>query len=192
MTYEDFLVMAHGSKGLEPKYNVYLEYVEVLEFVKAYANNNSDVFGLQYSEINNTMQCFIGDSNNDSNKQLHNAKQYGISDLELKTDSTTRVAIKAGGDIELGNPNASPVKVSVKGKLAIGVNNPDSDVDLHVRGAIKFDNKKHLSGTAAPTGGQFNQGDIVWNSNPTSGRFIGWVCVKAGGPGLWTTFGPIT
>lgn len=49
-------------------------------------NNNADVFGLQYSETNNTMQCFIGDSNNDSNKQLHNAKQYGISDLELKTD----------------------------------------------------------------------------------------------------------
>ena len=117
---------------------------------------------------------------------------FASHDLELKTDSTTRVAIRAGGDIELGNPNASPVKVSVNGKLAVGVNNPDSDVDLHVRGAIKFNNKKHLSGTTPPTGGQFNQGDIVWNSNPTSGRFIGWVCVKAGGPGLWTTFGPIT
>ena len=117
---------------------------------------------------------------------------FASHDLELKTDNTTRVAIKAGGDIELGNPNASPVKISVNGKLAVGVNNPDSDVDLHVRGAIKFNNNKHLSGTTPPTGGQFNQGDIMWNSNPTSGRFVGWVCVKAGGPGLWTTFGPIT
>ena len=44
MTYEDFLVMAHNSTGLEPKYDVYLDYVETLEFVKALANNNSDVF----------------------------------------------------------------------------------------------------------------------------------------------------
>ena len=44
MTYEDFLVMAHNSTGLEPKYDVYLNYVETLEFVKALANNNSDVF----------------------------------------------------------------------------------------------------------------------------------------------------
>jgi len=52
MTYEDFLVMAHGSTGLEPKYNVYLEYVEVLEFVKAYANNNSDVFSYKNTIYN--------------------------------------------------------------------------------------------------------------------------------------------
>jgi len=52
MTYEDFLVMAHRSTGLEPKYNVYLEYVEVLEFVKAYANNNSDVFSYKNTIYN--------------------------------------------------------------------------------------------------------------------------------------------
>ena len=116
---------------------------------------------------------------------------FASHDLELKTDSTTRVAIRAGGDIELGNPNASPVKVSVNGKLAVGVNNPDSDVDLHVRGAIKFNNKKHLSGTAPPTGGQFNQGDIVWNDTPQQRGHIGWVCVRAGNPGNWAPFGDI-
>lgn len=116
---------------------------------------------------------------------------FASHDLELKTDNTTRLSIKAGGDIALGNPNASPVKVSVNGKLAIGVNNPDSDVDLHVRGAIKFNNKKHLSGTTPPTGGQFNQGDIVWNESPQQRGHIGWVCIRAGNPGNWAPFGDI-
>jgi hypothetical protein len=116
---------------------------------------------------------------------------FGSHDLEIKTDNVSRISVKAGGDITLGNANASPIKVSVNGKLAIGVNNPDSDVDLHVRGAIKFNDKKHLSGTAPPTGGQFNQGDIVWNSAPAQRGHIGWVCVRAGNPGNWAPFGDI-
>ncbi len=43
----------------------------------------------------------------------------------------------------------------------------------------------------APTSGSFTQGDIVWNSNPQPGNFVGWVCVKAGNPGMWATFGEI-
>jgi hypothetical protein len=116
---------------------------------------------------------------------------FGSHDLEIKTDNVSRISVKAGGDITLGNANASPIKVSVNGKLAIGVNNPDSDVDLHVRGAIKFNDKKHLSGTAPPTGGQFNQGDIVWNSAPAQRGHIGWVCERAGNPGNWAPFGDI-
>jgi|TARA_B100002019_G_scaffold241383_1_gene217349 hypothetical protein len=52
MTYEDFLVMAHNATGLEPKYNVYLEFLETLDFVKAYANNNSDVFSYKNTIYN--------------------------------------------------------------------------------------------------------------------------------------------
>ena len=52
MTYEDFLVMAHSSIGLEPMYNVYLEFLETLDFVKAYANNNSDVFSYKNTIYN--------------------------------------------------------------------------------------------------------------------------------------------
>ena len=52
MTYEDFLVMAHNATGLEPKYNVYLEFLETLDCVKAYANNNSDVFSYKNTIYN--------------------------------------------------------------------------------------------------------------------------------------------
>jgi len=44
--------MAHGSIGLEPKYNVYLEFLETLDFVKALANNNSDVFSYKNTIYN--------------------------------------------------------------------------------------------------------------------------------------------
>lgn len=45
---------------------------------------------------------------------------------------------------------------------------------------------------AAPITGTYNLGDIVWNSAPTSGGFIGWVCTLAGAPGTWKTWGPIS
>ncbi len=46
-------------------------------------------------------------------------------------------------------------------------------------------------GTAAPTGGVWDRGNIVWNENPASGGKIGWVCVAGGSPGVWKVFGSI-
>jgi len=47
-------------------------------------------------------------------------------------------------------------------------------------------------GTAAPTTGTYQQGDIFYNSAPTSGGYIGWVCTVGGTPGTWKTFGLIS
>jgi hypothetical protein len=49
-----------------------------------------------------------------------------------------------------------------------------------------------INGSAAPVAGTYNQGDIVYNSAPTAGGTIGFVCVTAGTPGTWKTFGAIT
>lgn len=40
-------------------------------------------------------------------------------------------------------------------------------------------------GTAAPTTGYWNTGDIVWNRLPSAGGAPGWVCVVSGAPGTW-------
>jgi Pectate lyase superfamily protein len=48
------------------------------------------------------------------------------------------------------------------------------------------------SGIAAPTLGTWKQGDIVSNSAATSGGYAGWICVAAGTPGTWKTFGLIS
>jgi hypothetical protein len=47
-------------------------------------------------------------------------------------------------------------------------------------------------GTAAPTTGTWKKGNRVWNTNPTTGGFMGWVCTADGSPGTWKTFGPIS
>lgn len=116
---------------------------------------------------------------------------FNSANLELITDNTARISISAGGNIVLGNPAAGDIKVTVLGKLGVNVSTPDPRSALHVNGAIKFNDKLHLSGNAAPVSGGFSEGDIVWNNEPTAGRFVGWVCVKAGNPGLWNGFGRI-
>src|SRR5262249_37580539 len=49
-------------------------------------------------------------------------------------------------------------------------------------------------GTAAPTSGFWQRGDIVLNTQPSPSGFIGWVCVVGGDPGrmMWKTFGIIS
>ena len=116
---------------------------------------------------------------------------FTSSDLELVTDNVPRITVRSNGDIILGNTNKPPAQISVHGKLAIGVNTPDPSVDLHVSGAIKFSNNRHAAGEAAPTYGSFTQGDIMWNTKPTPGGWIGWVCIGSGTPGTWIQFGEV-
>ena len=47
-------------------------------------------------------------------------------------------------------------------------------------------------GTAPPVTLQHNVGDIVWNTSPTPGGNLGWICVTGGVPGLWEAFGFIS
>ena len=116
---------------------------------------------------------------------------HASHDFEIVTDDTPRIKVLAGGNIVLGNPAAGETKVTILGKLAVNVSTPDPRAAAHINGAIKFNNTLHLSDIEPPKSGAFNKGDIVWNSEPTQGRFVGWVCIQAGSPGLWSGFGRI-
>jgi hypothetical protein len=48
------------------------------------------------------------------------------------------------------------------------------------------------SSPAAPTTGTWSVGDIVYNSKPAPSSPIGWVCVAAGSPGTWKSFGELS
>ena len=56
---------------------------------------------------------------------------------------------------------------------------------------INRSNKRWTTGSAVPSSGNWNPGDIVWNTVPSIGGSVGWVCVEAGTPGTWKAFGPI-
>lgn len=116
---------------------------------------------------------------------------FNSADLELVTDNTARLTVSACGDIILGNHSFGPVKVSVVGSLGVNVNTIDPRTNLHVNGPIKFNDKIHMNGSEPPQGGTYTDGDIMWNSNPQPGQFVGWVCVRAGNPGIWNGFGRI-
>lgn len=48
-------------------------------------------------------------------------------------------------------------------------------------------------GTASsiPVAGTWARGNVVYHSSPATSGFLGWVCVAAGTPGTWKTFGVI-
>jgi hypothetical protein len=53
--------------------------------------------------------------------------------------------------------------------------------------------KKQMFGTAAPTTGAYNQGDRMFNTNPSpNGNNMGWVCTTGGSPGTWKSFGSVS
>ena len=117
---------------------------------------------------------------------------YTASELRLQTDNTDRITISAEGNIKLGNQGASDTKINMYGKLGVGITQIDPEVQVDVAGAIKFAGRKFLVSQDIPNSGSYSQGDTIWNSNPTPGNVMGWVCVKSGTPGVWKSFGSIS
>lgn len=60
---------------------------------------------------------------------------------------------------------------------------------------VQMGNLRHFYGTAVPVPpgvkGNYEIGDIIWNTAPVAGGTVGWICVTAGNPGTWKTFGSI-
>lgn len=69
-----------------------------------------------------------------------------------------------------------------------------STKQVDFRGRAQFDAVCRGVGTraAAPSTGTAVVGDIVFNGDPVASGFIGWVCVTAGSPGTWKSWGPIS
>ena len=49
--------------------------------------------------------------------------------------------------------------------------------------------RRWMQGSAPPVTDAHEQGDVVWNTDPSPGEPIGWACVVAGTPGDWKGFG---
>lgn len=67
----------------------------------------------------------------------------------------------------------------------------NSNTPININGVAFRAEKKRYFNTTFPTSGTYDVGDIVWNSSPSAGQPLGWVCVDATGSGTWATFGTI-
>lgn len=49
----------------------------------------------------------------------------------------------------------------------------------------------NMSLSSYPTTGEWTRGEIIYNSTPSIGTYLGWICVESGTPGIWKGFGLI-
>ena len=59
-------------------------------------------------------------------------------------------------------------------------------------GSLFYQQILSFGGSAAPSVGTWSRGDIVFDTSPTAGDYVGWVCTAGGSPGTWKTFGAIS
>lgn len=156
-------------------------------------NSSSNRLGLGTNEANAAIsvaemgiEVMLGTS-----EQSHGiVGTYASTDFDIVTDNIPRLTVKANGNIDLGNSNKSS-QIRVHGKLSVGVNNPDPNVDLHVAGPVRINNRVHMYADKPPISGNYSIGDIIWNTDPRQKGYVGWVCTRAGDPGVWNQFGEI-
>jgi hypothetical protein len=157
-------------------------------------NGTTDRLGLgteapnaAFSVAENAIEVMLG-----TNDDFHGmVGTFASTDFDIVTDNTSRISVKANGNIDLGNAKRNPIQVKVNGKLSVGVENPDPAVDLHVAGAVRFSGHIQMYASNSPQEGTYAVGDIVWNTSARVGTGVGWVCLRAGSPGAWYPFGEI-
>ncbi len=117
---------------------------------------------------------------------------WTTNDLQIITDNTARITVRANGKIDFGKTGKNDARVSIYGKLGVGVNNVSEDVSIAVANGIEVAGTKIMTGTSIPTGGTYRQGDIVYNTKAVATGYVGWICVRDGTPGEWKAFGQIS
>jgi len=122
--------------------------------------------------------------------QLSDSTINVIDALEVKRNGHTDLAISALA-INIGDRQNINRPIRISGRVGINVSNPGTDVELAIAGNLSFANKKFSTNDSMPTTGAYNKGDVVWNTTPTIGGYVGWVCTVEGTPGQWRPFGLI-
>jgi len=110
-----------------------------------------------------------------------------------------------GGHYQRGGDDDSPIYFNITSDvkkvqlLIIGTGTMDlasfqvfADGQANVYSGIDEMRFKDRLAVSAPSAGTWAVGDTVWNTTPSAGGTMGWVCTTAGTPGTWKTFGSIT
>lgn len=95
--------------------------------------------------------------------------------------------------LKIGPSKASTLAALFVGAVSLQkvvVSDSDSNIDFNPR---KIGEKRVISNQTMPNTangwGHFQPGDICYNSVPTTGQPIGWICTESGYPGVWKSMG---
>jgi hypothetical protein len=115
---------------------------------------------------------------------VRNTKSVGII-----TDDQIRVLVDEKGDVTFGHEMKDSTVTRAYGKFSVGVKNPREQFE--VAGNMRLGGRLHSKGDEPPVTGTHIVGDIIWNTKPRPGGYVGWICIQNGNPGLWKPWGPI-
>jgi hypothetical protein len=110
--------------------------------------------------------------------------------LRVTVKGTQEFAVN-DANIVIGNKNNTTRTVNAYGRVSVNITNPDPNAAFSVDGMVVMNDKRFTSSDSMPEHGDWNVGDISYNTTPQTGSYIGWVCVSAGNPGVWKPFGLI-
>jgi hypothetical protein len=141
---------------------------------------------------------------------VSSSARFGIYVAELEYTNFSGNIVKDAANVDFGmkftyNSTTSPNNLVISNNQSEGgtkgfdVGDPILD-DIVFEGNIgtmadmeggNYFPHKLLYNSAAPSTGTYIVGDIYYNTTPSAGGNIGWVCTTAGSPGTWKTFGTI-
>jgi hypothetical protein len=135
-------------------------------------------------EVNDIEMIIDGEGSGVGKFGVRNTKSLG-----LVTDDQIRILVDEKGDITFGHEMKDSTITRAYGKFSVGIKNPREQFE--VAGNMRLGGRLHGKGDEPPVEGTHVVGDIIWNTKPRPGGFVGWICIQNGNPGLWKPWGPI-
>lgn len=113
------------------------------------------------------------------------------SRINAEPAGITRFARTADGTLRWGDGTRFGLDVWDTNLYRSGTNTLKTDNEFVSAVGFTIGTQRIKNGAGAPVAGTWTVGDIVYNTTPTAGGVIGWVCIVSGTPGTWKAFGPI-
>ena len=184
---EDVNVSANTIRN-SGKRGIYVYHVDEQYLINGNIIVNSGNRGIEIAESEADTDGVV------SNNIIQTAVDYGIvNDHNIGNYIVNGNIVQ---DISGSNRGIYVPSTVVQAIIASNVSNAttplfNANIDGVTKEFLNSWNQGHDHRNSAPTTGTWGAGDIVWHTTPAAGGNIGWVCVTAGTPGTWKSFGTI-
>ena len=206
----DYGYTSGGPAGYTSTYVVdpQMGYVNQLSYANTTANgvySATYVASSDYTGLGTAIACslLVKSSSSTANWSIDFAQSTVVAYFSLPAHTWCRVVLYGqltytprGPYLLIGATNSAGVAATLKICKIHSLTSPTPNyIQSFVRDGLYNPGQgvtTHYQLSAAPTVGTWTVGSIVYNTAPTAGGYLGWVCTTAGTPGTWNTFGAIS